>query len=470
MSILIIDISYYQKPENINYDLLYSQVDGVIGRIGYGTGAPGKFVGKDPAWERHYAEAKARGIPVGGYHYMVEYKPVDEQLAVVFGALEGKELELGFWADVELEAGAPALTRNTVIEYMTKAEAKLGTIGIYTAGWCWNPIMGTNNPYSSRKLWVAAYTASVPKLPNGWTKYWMWQYTSSGRLDGYYSSLDMNRISEENWKAWTGIDVPIPEPEPIPVPTPPLTKLYYPCDPKWPITQLFGLRPNTYTISRGHNGVDWGIPVGNPIYCAWDGTVEVARADTNGYGRHVRIRHSHGLTIYGHLSRIDVKVGDKVKAKQIVGLSGGATSDPYSGFSSGPHLHFEYRLDIPVVPLVPGSYAYNAVDVMPLLVLHEEEKVLFRAKCITPALNVRSGPDMSHGIVGRLVAGNEVSVYEVHPSNGWFRIGVGRWCSGHTLYMERLPDPVIPDPPQNPVEMPPDALDRLWSAHPELHQ
>ena len=70
----------------------------------------------------------------------------------------------------------------------------------------------------------------------------------------------------------------------------------------------------------------------------------------------------------------------------------------------------------------------------------EEEDVLFRAKCVTPALNVRSGSSTAYPVVGSLREGDEVSVYEV-ASNGWYRIGVGRWVSGHEQYMKRLPDP-----------------------------
>jgi len=197
--------------------------------------------------------------------------------------------------------------------------------------------------------------------------------------------------------------------------------------------------------------VDWATPVGSLIYAAWDGVVEVARADTTGYGRHIRIRHSHGLTIYGHMRRNDVKVGDVIKAKQVIGLSGGATSDPYSGMSTGPHLHFEYRLDIPVVPLVPGSYVYNAIDPLPLLVSHEEEPVLFQAKCIVTALNVRTGPGTGYSVIGSIRMGDAVNVLE--ERDGWFRIGVGRWCSGYSAYMERIAPPPPPDPDPLPVPL-----------------
>ena len=196
----IIDISYYQPPERINYDLLLSQVDGVIIRLGYGTGVDGRWPNQpDPAFERHYAEIKSRGKPLGCYHYMVEYKSVDDQLNIVVKpGLHGKEFELGFWPDVELEYGAPPLTRSTVVEYMTKIESHLEKpVGIYTGAWCWNPIMGSTNPYSSRRLWVAGYGES-PIIPAGWDEWFIWQDTASGRLDGYIGGLDMNSISDEN--------------------------------------------------------------------------------------------------------------------------------------------------------------------------------------------------------------------------------------------------------------------------------
>ena len=211
----ILDISYYQDPIQINYDKLLSQVAGVIIRVGYGTR-------KDTAFERHYSEIKARNIPVGAYHFVVEYKTVDEQLAMVRQAFLGKNFELGFWVDVELESGAEPLTRNTVIEYMTKAGSLV--YGIYTGAWCWNPIMGKNNPYSNIPLWVADYVNSKPNLPYGWNNWKLWQYTSSGRLQGYSKNLDMNRFNgtEEQFQAWVGGDVE----EPLP-PEPPQDVEYY---------------------------------------------------------------------------------------------------------------------------------------------------------------------------------------------------------------------------------------------------
>lgn len=118
----------------------------------------------------------------------------------------------------------------------------------------------------------------------------------------------------------------------------------YPVD-KVVITQYFGTtafstqNPQVYNGS-GHNGLDFGINVGTPIYSALAGTViGTGNTDTacNGvsYGKWVLIKHANGLTtLYGHLSVISVSAGDKLTTHQKIGLSGN------TGYSTGPHLHF----------------------------------------------------------------------------------------------------------------------------------
>ena len=92
---------------------------------------------------------------------------------------------------------------------------------------------------------------------------------------------------------------------------------------------------------RMHNGVDWAAPSGTPILAAGDGTVErVGRH--GGYGKYVRIRHANGfVTAYGHMRRFaaGVEPGVTVKQGQIIGYVGS------TGYSTGPHLHFEVMVD-----------------------------------------------------------------------------------------------------------------------------
>jgi murein DD-endopeptidase MepM/ murein hydrolase activator NlpD len=88
---------------------------------------------------------------------------------------------------------------------------------------------------------------------------------------------------------------------------------------------------------RPHTGLDIGLNTGDPIHAAFDGVVRIARYN-GGYGNMVLIRHYNNLeTLYGHMSELKVKVGQVVKAGDVIGL-GGST-----GHSTGPHLHFECR-------------------------------------------------------------------------------------------------------------------------------
>jgi RNA polymerase sigma-54 factor len=88
---------------------------------------------------------------------------------------------------------------------------------------------------------------------------------------------------------------------------------------------------------RGHHGVDIRLNTGDPVRCAFSGVVRVA-THMGGYGNCIVIRHPNGLeTLYGHLSKINVRPHQQVTAGDVIGL-GGST-----GRSTGPHLHFECR-------------------------------------------------------------------------------------------------------------------------------
>lgn len=88
---------------------------------------------------------------------------------------------------------------------------------------------------------------------------------------------------------------------------------------------------------RVHSGVDIKLEAGDPVGAAFDGVVRMAR-NYSGYGNCVVIRHYNGLeTLYGHLSKIKVKVNEEVKAGDIIGLGG------RTGRATCNHLHFETR-------------------------------------------------------------------------------------------------------------------------------
>ncbi len=114
-----------------------------------------------------------------------------------------------------------------------------------------------------------------------------------------------------------------------------------------PITSPFGWRTHPiYGDARLHTGIDFGADAGTPIRAAGDGVVASA-GSLGGYGNATIIEHGGGLaTLYGHQSAILVSVGERVTAGQVIGRVG------CTGACTGPHLHFEVRVDgEPVDPL-----------------------------------------------------------------------------------------------------------------------
>ncbi|MDE2275155.1 MAG: M23 family metallopeptidase [Burkholderiales bacterium] len=112
---------------------------------------------------------------------------------------------------------------------------------------------------------------------------------------------------------------------------------------------------------RKHEGIDYAAPIGTPVRAVGDGQVEFA-GQQNGYGNVVILRHSNNRsTLYAHLSRIDVHRGERVEQGERIGAVG------MTGWATGPHLHFEFRIGAThvdplkvarasqVVPLDPAS-------------------------------------------------------------------------------------------------------------------
>jgi hypothetical protein len=173
-------------------------------------------------------------------------------------------------------------------------------------------------------------------------------------------------------------------------------KMAFPTDPTAWVSQVFGVNAQSYPGMKGHNGIDLSrSKVGLPIYAAADGVVTVAVEKLKSYGRHVFIHHDeHGgfITIYGHLQSMSVKKGDKVQAGQQIGTMGGdpTDADPYDGYSTGPHLHFELRPD----EESRSNGFYGAVDPFPWLMKRYYGGPKYRVKVVSKyGLMVRPQPD-----------------------------------------------------------------------------
>ena len=115
------------------------------------------------------------------------------------------------------------------------------------------------------------------------------------------------------------------------------------------ITSTFGYRRSPFTGNREfHKGLDIAGRPRTPIVASADGDVVFA-GERKALGRSVVIRHGYGIeTMYGHMEEVDVKVGDKVKRGQKLGLMGN------TGRSTGPHLH--YQVVVNGNPVDPHNY------------------------------------------------------------------------------------------------------------------
>ena len=103
------------------------------------------------------------------------------------------------------------------------------------------------------------------------------------------------------------------------------------------IASGFGMRTDPFDKSRKmHKGMDFSAPRNTPVYAASNGKIIRADSRSIGYGKHIRINHGYGyVTLYAHLSKYNVRKGQKVKRGEVIGYVGN------TGISTAPHLHYE---------------------------------------------------------------------------------------------------------------------------------
>jgi murein DD-endopeptidase MepM/ murein hydrolase activator NlpD len=123
------------------------------------------------------------------------------------------------------------------------------------------------------------------------------------------------------------------------------------------ISSGFGYRRDPFNGGGAmHSGLDFKGPVGSPIHAAAKGKVSFV-GWKSGYGKTVEISHGNGLmTRYAHMSRFDAAEGDEVTAGELIGGIGS------TGRSTGPHLHFEVRINNRAVN--PRKFLETAPDVL----------------------------------------------------------------------------------------------------------
>lgn len=216
-----------------------------------------------------------------------------------------------------------------------------------------------------------------------------------------------------------------------------------------PITQEFG--ENTIDYSRwgypGHNGRDYGVPIGTPVKAAAAGRVLRVAYEDGGYGNYVVIDHGAGFTgYYAHLLAQRVRPGEQVGVGDEIGLSG------KTGATTGPHLHFglkgpggdpRYKGYID-----PAPYFYALAQPSgPAPITADNTGALdlggLRFRLTSEYLNVRSGPGIGFPVVARLARGDIIAGKRLHCVNAWVEFDDGKFAAysfGGEDYLEPVGD------------------------------
>ncbi len=147
-----------------------------------------------------------------------------------------------------------------------------------------------------------------------------------------------------------------------------------------------------YRWGRFHAAIDLNLRIGTPVFTVFDGIVRMS-AFNRGYGNYVVIRHRNGLeTVYAHLQARKVEVGQVLKAGQLIGL-GGST-----GWSTGPHLHFEVR------------YAGNSFNPLLIYDFSKEEQLITDRFQLMPQHFWHLGNRIRTKITHKVVPGETLSI------------------------------------------------------------
>lgn len=206
-----IDVSKWQG--NIDWNKVKaSGVDFAILRAGYGSVSSQK----DVTFEDNYQNAKAAGVPVGAYHYSYakDIAGAKKEAQTFLEWIKGKQFEYPVVFDIE-ESATYNLGRNTVSEIIKTFCSIVEAAGYYVSVYTnknWLDHVVSDEVKSKYDTWLAQWTST----PSYAGSYGMWQYTSSGTVDGISGRVDMD-IAYKNYpeiikrnqlNGWSGADVP----------------------------------------------------------------------------------------------------------------------------------------------------------------------------------------------------------------------------------------------------------------------
>ena len=189
----ILDVSRWQG--RIDWDAVKrsGKIDGVMLRVlGNKNGKP--YL--DPYFARNYAECARRGIPVGGYYYTCAVTPrqTTEELAALRAALADKNFQLPIAVDAE-DPKLRGLTPAKLSARVAEAAAQLEAWNLYAMVYTYTNFADTAldmAALAAYDLWIADYRGTRPTRKHG-----MWQYTSTGKMDGVSGPVDFSHAYKD---------------------------------------------------------------------------------------------------------------------------------------------------------------------------------------------------------------------------------------------------------------------------------
>jgi len=345
---LIVDVSSNNGSKRLNnlpdWNLASKRVKFAILRSTMGA------AGLDPSFKYNVEQALHYGVGVGAYHF---FRPDSTGYAQAINFLKAvqpyeiKYLAVDVEPTVDGTDSSPTVYADELLSFIEEVKLWTGEYPrIYTNFESWRVLVGTQHDETFKKcrLWVANYTnAPAPLLPRSWSTWELWQYTSSGSVEGLSKTWNGSSF------VWGRTDL---NRKNI------MSKLNFvlPMDAPFKTTQKYGANKPYYNklgLPEGHEGVD-GYGTSDRVYSVADGVVKLVAKDNSvhPYGNHIRIAHEGGYeSIYAHLRgfKDGLVAGSPVVAGQLIGYMGNTGNVIKSATSSGIHLHLSIKLNGKVI-------------------------------------------------------------------------------------------------------------------------
>lgn len=197
---------------------------------------------------------------------------------------------------------------------------------IYTSIGEWGALMDShlNGLFGQCPLWVANFEVDKPNLPPPWKDYWLWQYTSEGRVPGMGArDFDLNELNPNYGTGATAFNLFTP-----------FKKYVVPAGGQFNAPRNYAFAPDKKQLHEGEDGVDGDNPQAGVVRCGRAGTIVKVGYDERGYGKYLIVDFGGGWQAwYAHFERIDVAEGKQVRVLEPLGVAG------KTGNSTGVHCH-----------------------------------------------------------------------------------------------------------------------------------